>query len=256
MMYVDTHIHLYDEQFDADRDTLIAKAMHNGIRRFYMPNVDATTIDPMMRVAEQYPEQCKPMMGLHPCSVGPDVTEILALYRRHLEERRFAAVGEIGIDLHWDKTHIKEQELAFRIQVDWALEFDYPIVIHSRKSLNEIIAILKTFPKKPRGIFHCFSGSIEEAKSILALGEFKLGIGGVATYKNSGLLPVIQETGLDHLVLETDAPYLAPVPFRGKRNEPSHMMEVVRTLSLAFDLPADEIGRITTRNAEAVFGGS
>jgi TatD DNase family protein len=252
-MWIDTHIHLYAEEFNGDRDALIRKGLANGIGAWYMPNIDAASIQPMLNLEEKYPGKCFSMMGLHPCSVTSHVTEDLGLIRRWLEDRRFAAIGEIGIDLHWDKTHIKQQELAFRVQVEWALEFGYPIVIHTRKSLAEVVTILKTFEKKPKGIFHCFSGSLEEAKMILALGDFKLGIGGVVTFKNAGVAEVVKQLSLDDLVLETDAPYLAPVPFRGKRNEPSHMLETARQVALLKDVTVDEVAEATTRNAQAIF---
>jgi TatD DNase family protein len=255
-MFVDTHIHLYADEFKADREALINKALINGIRRFYMPNIDAGSIEPMLEVESRFPEHCFPMMGLHPCSVTASVTEELGLIRRWLDTRKFAAIGEIGIDLHWDKTHYKQQELAFRTQVEWALELDLPIVIHSRKSLNEILTILRSFPRLPRGIFHCFSGSLQEAEQIIGLGGFMLGIGGVVTFKNAGVAEVVRNIDLAHMVLETDAPYLAPVPFRGKRNEPAHMLETARALAMLKNVSLAEVAEITSRNAESVFGRS
>jgi TatD DNase family protein len=253
MKWIDTHIHLYAEEFDRDREALIKKAIDNGIEKFYMPNIDIGSIKPMLELEQRYPENCFPMMGLHPCSVTSNVTEELAAIRRWLDERRFAAIGEIGIDLHWDKTHLKQQELAFRTQVEWALEFGYPVVIHSRKSLNEILEILESFSRKPKGIFHCFSGTLDDAHRILSLGGFKLGIGGVVTFKNAGVAEVVKEIDLQHLVLETDAPYLAPVPFRGKRNEPVHVLEVARAVAMTKEIPMHEVAEATTANARSLF---
>lgn len=253
-MFIDTHTHLYLEEFNADRSALIKRAISNGIEKFYLPAIDAGSHEDMLKLEAEFPENCIAMMGLHPCSVKENYESELALVRKYLDQRKFAAVGEIGIDLYWDKTFIKEQEIAFRKQIDWALEFNYPIVIHCRSAFNEIYSILSSYSKLPKAIFHCFSGNTEEANKILALGNFKLGIGGVVTFKNSGLDKVVEEIEMEHLVLETDAPYLAPVPFRGKRNEPSYLLEVARKIAQIKDVSTSEVGEISSKNAAFIFG--
>lgn len=253
-MFIDTHTHLYLEEFNADRSALIKRAISNGIDKFYLPAIDASSHEDMLKLEAEFPDHCIAMMGLHPCSVKENYESELALVRKYLDERKFAAVGEIGIDLYWDKTFIKEQEIAFRKQIDWALEFNYPIVIHCRSAFNEIYSILNSYTKLPKAIFHCFSGNTEEAKKIIDLGNFKLGIGGVVTFKNSGLDKVVEEIELEHLVLETDAPYLAPVPFRGKRNEPSYLLEVARKIAQIKDVSTSEVGEISSKNAAFIFG--
>ncbi len=254
MILVDTHTHLYAEEFDTDRRQLIEKAMQLGVQRFYLPNIDSASIAPMMELEELYPEQCLAMMGLHPCHVKANVHEELAIAENWLKQRRFVAIGEIGLDLYWDKSFLKEQELAFKTQIKWALEYKYPIVIHCREAFDEIYAILKSFESLPKAIFHCFSGTAEQAQKILDLGTFKLGIGGVLTFKNAGLDKVVEQVDLSHLVLETDAPYLAPVPFRGKRNEPAYMLEVAKKLAALKNCSMAELCEVTTANAKWVFG--
>ena len=253
MQLFDTHIHLYAEEFEKDRPALINKAISNGINRFYLPNIDSASIKGMLDLEKQYPQQCFAMMGLHPCSVNNSVEDELKLVREWLNKRAFAGIGEIGLDLYWDKTYFKEQQQAFASQIEWALEFDYPIIIHVRNAFKETIELLKTFKTLPRGIFHCFSGTLEEANEVLALGHFKLGLGGVLTFKNSGLDKVAQAIDIKHFVLETDAPYLAPVPFRGKRNEPSYILEVARKLAELKTLELDQVAEITSKNAEEIF---
>ncbi|MCE3229946.1 MAG: hydrolase, TatD family [Bacteroidetes bacterium] len=252
-MIIDTHTHLYAEEFNADRNSLIQKAISNGVKKFYLPNIDSTSIDVMHNLEKEFPENCFAMMGLHPCSVAANVEEELALVKSWLEKRKYVAIGEIGIDLYWDKTFLKEQQHAFRTQIQWALDYNYPIIIHCRESFNEIYDILTEFKTLPRAIFHCFSGNTEQANKILALGNFKLGIGGVVTFKNSGLDKVVEQIGLEHLVLETDAPYLAPVPFRGKRNEPSYILEVARKVAQLKNVSVDEVGEITSKNSDFIF---
>ncbi|MBL7901364.1 MAG: TatD family hydrolase [Bacteroidia bacterium] len=253
MQIVDTHIHLYAEEFDRDRSALINKAISNGLSRFYLPNIDSASIEPMLNLERDYPEHCFPMMGLHPCSVNQNVKAELTTIREWLDKRPFAGIGEIGLDLYWDKTYFKEQQEAFARQIEWALELDYPIVIHVRNAFKETLELLAAFKVLPRGIFHCFSGTLPEAEQILALGKFKLGIGGVLTFKNSGLDKVVQDIDIKHLVLETDAPYLAPVPFRGKRNEPSYILEVARKLAELKSMEIHQLAEITSQNAEEIF---
>ena len=207
----------------------------------------------MLDLEARYPDRCFPMMGLHPCSVKENVEEELAIVRSWLDERSFAAIGEIGLDLYWDKTFIEEQQKAFRTQINWALEFGYPISIHCREAFDQIYEVLSDFQKLPKAIFHCFSGTIGQAQKVLELGNFKLGIGGVVTFKNAGLDKVVEQLGLEHLVLETDAPYLAPVPYRGKRNEPAHILEIARKVAALKGVRMDELARVTSENAKWVF---
>lgn len=253
-MVIDTHTHLYAEEFNPDRSTLIKKAINNGVTKFYMPNIDSTSIEGMHRLETEFPANCFAMMGLHPCSVNADVEKELSTVESWLKKRSYKAIGEIGIDLYWDKTFLKEQQYAFKKQVNWALEYQYPIVIHCREAFDEIYELLRSYQTLPKAIFHCFSGTQEQADKIIELGDFKLGIGGVVTFKNSGLDKVVEQVGLEHLVLETDAPYLAPVPFRGKRNEPSYILEVARKVAEIKSLSLAEVGEITSQNAAFIFG--
>ncbi|MCW3075875.1 MAG: Hydrolase TatD [Bacteroidetes bacterium] len=252
-MIVDTHTHLYAEEFDSDRSALIKKAINNGIHKFYLPNIDSSSINGMHRLEEEFPENCFAMMGLHPCSVNASVESELAVVKSWLEKRKYHGIGEIGVDLYWDKTFLKEQQRAFETQIQWALDYNYPIVIHCRDAFNEIYEILSTFKSLPKAIFHCFSGNTEQANKIIEFGNFKLGIGGVVTFKNSGLDKVVENIALEHLVLETDAPYLAPVPFRGKRNEPAYIMEVARKVAQIKNISLEEVGEITSKNAGFIF---
>lgn len=252
-MFIDTHTHLYAEEFDQDRVELINKAIFNGVKKFYLPNIDLTTIDKMLELEKQLPENCFAMIGIHPCQVTKKVDEELKNINNWLQKKSFVAVGEIGIDLFWSENYIEEQKLAFTTQIQWALDYNYPIVIHCRKSFDEIYKILKTFKQLPKAIFHCFSGTIEEAKKIIDLGNFKLGIGGIITFKNAGLDKIVEQVSLEHLVLETDAPYLAPIPFRGKRNEPSYLLEIAKKIAEIKGVNLTEIAEITTKNAEFIF---
>lgn len=252
-MFIDTHTHLYAEEFDADRYSRIQEAISKSVHKFYMPNVDSSTIESLLQVEIHFPEYCLPMMGLHPCSVNENFKEELGIVKQWLDRRRFAAIGEIGMDLYWDKTFVKEQELAFREQIYWALEYNYTIVIHSRNAFDHIFSILKSYEKLPKGIFHCFNGDIIQAHKILSLGDFKLGIGGVVTFKNSGLDKVIEQLDMQHLVLETDAPYLAPVPFRGKRNDSSYIPLIAKKVAELKQISVEEVAAITTQNALDIF---
>ncbi len=253
-MIIDTHTHLYAEEFNTDRTALIQKAINNGIQKFYLPNIDSTSIEGMQQLEIDFPANCFAMMGLHPCSVNATVETELAIVKSWLEKRKYKAVGEIGIDLYWDKTFLKEQQHAFKLQLQWALDYNLPVSIHCREAFDEIYEVLISFKKLPKAIFHCFSGNAEQAQKILALGKFKLGIGGVLTFKNSGLDKAIENVELEHLVLETDAPYLAPVPFRGKRNEPSYLLEVAKKLAELKNVSMSEVESVTTKNAQFIFG--
>jgi TatD DNase family protein len=252
-MFIDTHTHLYSEEFNDDRIASINHAMEKGVSKFYMPNVDSSSIEGMLALEVHFPEHCFPMMGLHPCSVKENYREELNTVKKWLDLRKFSAIGEIGIDLYWDKTFIKEQELAFREQLFWALEYNYTVVIHCRNAFDEIFSILKSFDKLPKGIFHCFSGDFIQAQQILSLGNFKLGIGGVVTFKNSGLDKVVEQLNIHDIVLETDAPYLAPVPHRGKRNESAYLPLVAEKIAQIKNMSIEEVASITSKNTLEIF---
>jgi TatD DNase family protein len=253
MEIIDTHTHLYLEDFQVDIEDVLGRAKAEGVTRFYLPNVDSSSIDDLLKLEEKHLD-CIAMMGLHPCSVKENVADELKLVEEWLRKRPFAAVGEIGLDYYWDKTFVAEQKEAFRKQINWALELNLPIVIHSRDSMQDCIDIVKENQNGTlRGIFHCFGGTVDEAKQIMDLG-FLMGIGGVLTYKKSGLAEVLTSIPLEYLVLETDAPYLTPVPFRGKRNEPSYLKYVVNKMAEAMNIPVEEIAAQTTSNAQKLFG--
>lgn len=253
LQIIDTHCHLYSEEFSGDRNEMIRRAISSGVAKMFMPNVDVSSIDSMLELETDFPGHCIAMMGLHPCSVKDDYEEQIEVIRDWLAVRKFAAIGEIGLDFYWDLTHSEQQYDAFKRQLEWSMEKRLPVVIHSRESLRQCIDVVSTVGSgRIRGIFHCFGGTIQEAQEIIDLGMF-LGIGGVLTFKNSGLREVINEVGLDRVVLETDAPYLAPVPFRGKRNEPSYLGYIVEKLAEATGITQEEIQRITTSNALDIF---
>lgn len=253
MIMVDTHTHLYAEQFDEDRDEMMARAIGAGVSRFYLPNIDSSSIAGMMQLEEQYPNQCFPMMGLHPCSVNADYKKELAIVEKWLEKRSFVAIGEIGIDLYWDKTFLEEQKDAFRTQIQWAKKLNIPIIIHARDALDIIIDIVTEEKDDTlNGIFHCFTGTEEQAKKIADL-DFYMGLGGVLTFKNAGLDKIAVNIPLDKIVLETDSPYLAPKPKRGKRNETSYILYVAKKLAEIKQRSLEEIIAITTENANKVF---
>lgn len=254
MELIDTHCHLYLEDFDDDINNVIQKAETRGVKKFYLPGIDHEVIARMLSLEERFPGKCIAMMGLHPCSVKENFRDELMIVEEWLQQRKFAAVGEIGLDYHWDKTFMGEQEEAFRSQIEWALKYNLPIVIHTRSATQETIKIVKEYVGRGvRGIFHCFSGSYETAKEIIDAG-FYLGIGGVVTYKNAGVAQVLERIGVDHMVLETDSPYLTPVPFRGKRNESSYLEYIVNKLAEIKYCSEEDIGYITSRNAEKIFG--
>tara|TARA_B100001109_G_C18859849_1_gene473441 strand:- start:441 stop:1214 length:774 start_codon:yes stop_codon:yes gene_type:complete len=253
-MYIDTHTHLYSEQFAEDREAMIQRAIAAGVEKFFLPNIDSSSLAGMKELISKYPKQCFPMMGLHPCSVNEKVEEELALVKKELDEAEYLAVGEIGIDLYWDKSFQAQQEMAFRQQIAWAKEKNLPIVIHCREAFDEILNIMDELnDENLSGIFHCFTGNLEQAQHILNYGNFKLGIGGVVTFKNSGLDKVVAQLQLDDLVLETDSPYLAPAPFRGKRNESSYLIKVAEKLADIYGISAPEVAAITSQNALTIF---
>ena len=253
---IDTHAHLYSSKFDHDRTEMVRRAIAAGVTRMYLPNVDSESIDGMLALEAEFPEHCFAMMGLHPSHVKPDTYEQeLALVEDWLGRRQWAGVGETGIDLYWDKTTLPIQQIAFARQIEWAKDLGRPIIIHSRESNEECLALVKAGQDGHlRGIFHCFSGTVGQAKRMIDLG-FMLGIGGTLTYAKSELPAVLREIPLDHIVLETDAPYLPPVPHRGKRNESAYVRLVAEMLSEVKVLPVAEIARVTTANALKMFGG-
>lgn len=253
MMMIDTHCHLYSEEFEQDIDEVISRAKANGVTKFYLPAIDSTSLDAMLALEKKYPNDCFAMMGLHPCYVKENYKEELIIVQQQLESRPFVAIGEIGLDFYWDKTFTTQQHEAFELQMQWALDYNLPIVIHTRNAMQETINLVKPFAAKAlTGIFHCFSGSYESAKQITDM-NFMLGIGGVITYKNAGLAEAIQHIPNEFLVLETDAPYLTPVPFRGKRNESSYLNYIIEKLADSKQLSVEAMAAITTANAERLF---
>ncbi|HMK24740.1 MAG TPA: TatD family hydrolase [Chitinophagaceae bacterium] len=254
MTLIDTHSHIYLPEFDMDRGPMLERAGGEGISKILMPAIDSSTHDAMLKLEKDDPATCLSMMGLHPCSVKENPEDELKIARDHLEKRSFIAVGETGLDFYWDKTFIQQQYMAFHQQIEWALHYDIPVVIHSRNSIDECIKVVEEQQNgKLKGVFHCFSGNLEQAAKIIDLG-FYMGIGGVLTFKNSGLDVVMGNLNLDHVVLETDAPYLAPTPFRGKRNEPAYLKYVLEKLATIKNASREEIASITTANAEKLFG--
>ena len=254
MHFIDTHAHVYAEELTSDLDLIMKNAIAVGVNKIIMPAIDSTTLDAMLKVEQQFPEQCIAMMGLHPCYVKENHKEELKLVEDWIGKRKFIAIGEIGLDFYWDKTFTKEQHIVFETQMQWALDLNLPIAIHTRNAMGETIEAVKPFAKKGlRGVFHCFSGSKESAEQIIGMG-FHLGLGGVLTYKNAGVAEAVKDIPMEYLVLETDAPYLAPVPYRGKTNEPAYMIEVAKKLAEIKSLPLHEIAAITTSNAEKLFG--
>lgn len=254
MQFIDTHAHVYAPELASDIELVIKNAISTGIEKILMPAIDSASLEAMLKVEQQFPDHCIAMMGLHPCYVKENYQEELALVETWLAKRKFIAIGEIGLDYYWDKTFAKEQQLVFETQMQWALDMQLPIVIHTRNAMGETIELVKPFAKKGlRGVFHCFSGSKESAEQIIEMG-FHLGLGGVLTYKNAGVAEAIKEIPMEFLVLETDAPYLAPVPYRGKTNEPAYMLEVAKKLAEIKSMPLHEIAESTTNNARMLFG--
>ena len=256
MHFIDTHVHTYDESFLGDLDATISSAKDAGITKILMPNIDVDTVEPMFSIQEKHP-MCIPMMGLHPGYVKEDWQGQLSIIENHLfsNPKMYCAVGEIGMDLYWDKTFIEEQKTVFTQQIQWAKKLDLPIAIHARDAFNEIFEILdKENDASLKGVFHCFTGNTAQAQHIKNYGGFLLGIGGVLTYKNSELGKTLKEAAaLKDLVLETDAPYLPPVPYRGKRNESAYMLEVAYKLVDLYQVPLEEVARITSLNATELF---
>ena len=253
MQFIDTHTHLYSEEFTNDRDQIIQNALDNSVYRMLLPNIDEESIEPMHNLCDKYPEVCFPMMGLHPTSVDENFQQTLDKMKLLLDSRIYIAIGEIGIDLYWDKTYKEQQKLALLQQFQWAIDYELPVVIHSRDSLDEIIACIDEFNNPLlHGEFHCFTGTAADAKKITDRG-FLLGLGGVLTFKNSGLSDQIKDISMEHFILETDSPYLTPTPHRGKRNESSYVSLVAQKLATTKNISIEEVAEITTKNANKLF---
>lgn len=254
MILTDTHTHLYSSQFDDDRVEMVQRAINNGVERFFIPAIDSETTQSMFELEKQFPKNMFLMMGLHPTHVKENFKEELNHVKQWLDKRNFYAVGEIGIDLFWDKSFLKQQQEAFKTQIIWAKEKNLPIVIHCRDAFNEVFEVLEEMKDdKLYGIFHCFTGDLEQAKKAISY-NMKLGIGGVVTFKNGKIDQFLDQIPLQNIVLETDAPYLSPTPYRGKRNESSYLLNVAEKLAIIYKVSVEEIAKITTQNAVNVFG--
>jgi len=255
MHFIDTHTHLFSDSFNEDRTEVVTRAINAGVQTLLLPNIDLESIEPMHDLVAQFPNQCYPMMGLHPGSVEGDWENALEIIKGHLfSERKYCAVGEIGMDLYWDKTFINEQREAFQQQVQWAKALRLPIVIHAREAFDEIFEVLDVLNDDSlSGVFHCFTGTLEQALHALDYGQFKLGIGGVLTYKKSGLDEVLSQLPLDCMILETDSPYLPPVPHRGKRNESAYLLHVAERLAEVKNVTLKQVEEITSQNARSLF---
>jgi TatD DNase family protein len=254
MEFIDTHAHIYAEEFKDDIATAMQAAVQQGIAKIVMPGIDSSAIDAMFAMEKAYPEICIPTMGLHPCYVKENYEAELAIVADWLTKRSFVAIGEIGLDYYWDTSFKEQQKIAFETQMQWALNYKIPIIIHTRNAMGETIEAVKPFAAKGlRGVFHCFSGSKESAEQIIKMG-FHLGLGGVLTYKNAGVAEAVAAIPMEWLLLETDAPYLSPVPYRGKRNEPAFTVEVAKKLATIKQLPLHEIAATTSLNAKKLFG--
>lgn len=251
---IDTHAHIYTEEFDSDRDAVVERAKAAGVQTIILPNIDSQSLDNMIQLESMHPDYFHAAIGVHPESIQKDYQRELAVVKTELERRKYIAVGEIGIDLHWDKTFYREQVMAFQTQVEWALNYQLPLIIHVRDSHKETLEALQPFHSKPlKGVFHCFGGSIAEAEEIFAIGDFVLGIGGVVTFKNSRLPETLKAIPLERIVLETDSPYLAPVPFRGKRNEPANIALIRDEIAKIYNISPEEVDQITTATAKRIF---
>ena len=255
MELIDTHTHLFLSQFDNDIDNVIQNAISNGVTKMLLPNIDSTTTNQMLKLSERYPKHCFPMIGLHPCSVNTGNAEKEIIHvEKMLKENKFLAIGEIGLDLYWDKSTLDIQKQVFELQINLAKKHNLPIVIHVRDSFKEAIEIVeKLNDDNLSGVFHCFTGNLEEAQRVINLQDFYLGIGGVVTFKNGGLDKIINQINLDHIILETDSPYLTPAPFRGKRNESKYILNIAQRLSEIYNMNIKNIAEKTTHNAYNLF---
>lgn len=255
MKIIDTHSHIYSEEFDNDIEEVILRAKQVGVETILLPNVDVDSIVRLHSIADRYTDYCIPMMGLHPTSIGQDWLFQLEIIKQQFSKRSYIAIGEIGLDLYWDRTYEKEQRQAFEEQLRWSIEYDLPVAIHSRDAILECVECIKNVgPEKLRGVFHSFGGSENELTEILGLENFLLGINGVVTFKNSTLSAVLKQTDLSKIIVETDSPYLAPIPYRGRRNESSYTIKITEKLAEIFGLSLNEVGEITTENAIKLFG--
>jgi len=253
-MLIDTHAHLYLQEFKGDQQEVISAAKQKGVGKILLPNIDASTIDPLNKLCQQYTGYCYPMMGLHPSSVKKDYKKELDTIKKELDKGGYIAVGEIGIDLYWDQTFLKEQTEVFEMQIDWAKELGLPIVIHARDSFNEIFEVLdRKKDERLFGVFHCFTGGMDEVKKIMGYGNFLFGLGGILTFKNAGLDKTASQIPLNKIILETDAPYLSPVPYRGKRNQPAYVYHVAEKLAVIKKQPIEQIIEQTGHNAIELF---
>lgn len=253
MFYIDSHTHLFSSQFDNDRHQVVQKAIEQGVEKMLLPNINSKTLEAMHQLCQDFPQHCFPMIGLHPCDVKNDYEEELKIIKSHLDKGKYVAIGEIGIDLYWDKGTLEIQKKAFRQQLKWAKEYDLPVAIHIRKSFDTIFDVLEEVnDQNLRGVFHCFTGSKEQGQKAIEMG-FMLGIGGVVTFKNSGLDKVLKELPLEKLLLETDSPYLAPTPYRGQRNESSFITIVAQKLAEIYEVNLEEVAIKTTHNAKTLF---
>jgi TatD DNase family protein len=251
MELIDTHTHLFLPEFDDDRKEVFQRARANNVTHFLLPNIDSSTLPSLMTIYEQYRDVCSPMIGLHPTSVGLNFEDELSSLEQHLGDNTFIGIGEIGIDLFWDKSHLGDQIIAFRRQLDWSVKYNLPVVIHSRDSFDEIMKVLDDYTNL-QGVFHCFCGDVIQAQRVIDKG-LMLGIGGVVTFKNGGLDRVIKNIPLEYILLETDSPYLSPVPFRGKRNESSYILKVAEKIAQITGVPLEEVARVSTSNARRLF---
>ncbi|MFP4469770.1 MAG: TatD family hydrolase [Bacteroidales bacterium] len=254
MILTDTHTHLYLNQFDDDREATVQRAIDKGVRYMLLPNIDSASADPLLALCDKFPGHLFPMMGLHPTDVKENYTAELEKVEQLLSRHKFYAIGETGIDLYWDKTFIEEQKYSLRHQIALAKQHQLPVVLHVRESFDEIFEVIEdTIDENLTGVFHCFTGTAEQARRIIGWG-FRLGIGGVLTFKNSGLDMVVKDIPMEHLLLETDSPFLAPKPFRGKRNESAYITYIAGKLATVKNMPVEEVADITTRNAVKLFG--
>ncbi|MBN1112792.1 MAG: TatD family hydrolase [Bacteroidales bacterium] len=252
-MWIDTHTHIFSQQFDNDIDEAVSRAKEAGLDMLLLPNIDIDSIEPMNNLCEKYPDYCFPMMGIHPTSVEKDFSKQLLVIESELAKGKYCAVGEIGIDLYWDKTLVEEQKLVFASQIDMALKYNLPIVIHARDSFDEIFEVLDNYKDRNlKGVFHSFTGSAEQALKAISMG-FYIGINGIVTFKNSGLDKIIPQIDINSIILETDAPYLAPVPYRGKRNESSYLPLIGSKISDILEINEKKVAEITSNNARKLF---
>ena len=255
MNFIDTHTHLFASEFDNDIDIVIKNALDNGISKMLLPNIDSTTTTKMLQLCDRHPNNCYPMIGLHPCSVKKDNLEKeISHVEQMLSQNKFIAVGEIGLDLYWDKSTLDLQKIAFESQIELAKKYQLPIVIHVRDSFNEAIEIVERLnDDNLSGVFHCFTGNLEEAQRIINLNNFYLGIGGVVTFKNGGINKIINQVSLDRIILETDSPYLSPTPFRGTRNESKYLLNIAHKMAELYNIDIEDIAKKTTKNAIDLF---